>query len=72
MDHDDILNNAKYEVFMVFERFDCMLRVGVRSREHPDKMAQRSRRVFPDECHEGYERIAEEMVKECEKELENG
>jgi hypothetical protein len=35
-------------------------------------MIQKSRQVFPDECHEGHERIAEEMVKECIKELENG
>lgn len=67
----DILNNAEYEVFQVFERFSCTLRVAVRSRKHPDKMIQKSRQVFPDECHEGYEQIAEEMIKECKKELEN-
>lgn len=65
------MNNAKYDVFQVFERFSSTLRVAVRSREHPDKMIQKSRQVFPDECHEEYERIAEEMAKECIKELEN-
>lgn len=63
---------SKYDVFQVFEQFSYTLRVAVRSRKHPDKMIQKSRQVFPDECHEGYERIAEEMVKECIKELENG
>lgn len=65
------MNNAKYDIFQVFERFNSTLRVAVRSRKHPDKMIQKSRQVFPDECHEGCEQIAEEMTKECIKELEN-
>lgn len=69
---ENILNNAKYEVFMVFERFSGTLRVGVRSRENPGRLVQRSRQVLPDECRAGYQAIAEEMAKECEKELENG
>ena len=63
---------SKYDVFQVFEQFSCTLRVAVRSKKYPDKMIQKSRQVFPDECHEEYEQIAEEMVKECIKELENG
>lgn len=73
MTEGDILNNTKYHVFAVLDQYEMILRVGVTSRDDPSLMVQKKRDVTLAEIHgDGYERLVREMVKECEKELENG